>query len=66
MSALKMFTQWAAYGEFSEQKRGIIKKGFEADLTVLSHDITSCAPEEILETKVLATIVNGKVVYSKL
>ena len=66
ISALKMFTQWAAYGEFSEQKRGTIKKGFDADLTVLSHDITSCAPEEILETTVLATIVNGKAVYSKL
>ena len=64
ISALKMFTQWAAYGEFSEDKRGIIDIGFDADLTVLSHDITSCHPEEILKTEVVMTIVSGKTVYS--
>ena len=66
ISALKMFTQWAAYGEFSETKRGTIDMGFDADLTVLSHDITSCQPEEILNTEVVMTIVGGKIVYSTL
>jgi predicted amidohydrolase YtcJ len=64
ISALKMFTQWAAYGEFSEDKRGTIGMGFDADLTVLNHDITSCKPDEILNTEVVMTIVGGKTVYS--
>ena len=66
MSALKMFTTWAAYGEFSEKKRGKIEIGFDADFTVLNNDITSCEPEEILHTDVIMTIVGGKIVYSKL
>ena len=66
MSALKMFTTWAAYGEFSENKRGKIEVGFDADFTVLNNDITSCEPEEILHTDVIMTIVGGKIVYSKL
>ena len=64
ISALKMFTKWAAYGEFSENKRGTIDIGFDADFTVLSHDITSCRPEEILNTEVMMTIVGGKTAYS--
>ena len=66
MSALKMFTTWAAYGEFSENRRGIIETGFDADFTVLNNDITSCQPDEILNTKVMMTIVGGNVIHSKL
>ena len=64
ISALKMFTQWAAYGEFSESRRGVIKIGFDADFTVLDNDITQCDPSEILDTNVVATIVGGQSVYS--
>ena len=66
MSALKMFTQWAAYGEFAEHRRGSIKKNYDADLTILSNDITSCESNQILNTKVIMTIVGGKIVYSQL
>ena len=66
ISALKMFTTWAAYGEFSETKRGVIDKGFDADLTILNNDITLCQPKDILNTEVIITIVGGKIVYSKL
>ena len=66
ISALKMFTQWAAYGEFSESKRGTIEIGFDADFTVLDNDVTKCEPSEILDTNVMATIVGGQPVYSNL
>ena len=66
ISALKMFTQWAAYGEFSEDRRGTIEVGYDADFTILNNDITSCPPNEILDTDVIMTIVGGKTVYSKL
>ena len=65
INALKMLTTWAAYGEFDEHRRGIIQKGFDADLTVLSQDITNCREEDILKTEVLMTFVGGELVYKK-
>ena len=65
-SALKMFTAWAAYGEFSEKQRGMIEIGFDADFTILNNDITCCEPEVILNTEVMMTIVDGEIVHSKL
>ena len=61
-----MFTTWAAYGEFAEHRRGKIRPGFDADLTILSQDITSCKEEKILHTEILCTLVGGKMLYSRL
>ena len=66
LDALKMFTTWAAYGEFAEHRRGKIRPGFDADLTILSQDITKCDPEKILKTEILGTMVGGKIVYNNL
>mgnify|MGYP001301936596 FL=1 len=63
INALKMFTTWAAYGEFSEHRRGKIRPGFDADLTLLSDDITICNPDKILQMEILGTMVAGKMVY---
>lgn len=65
MEALNIFTTGAAFAEFSENYRGIIELGYEADLTILSDDITSIAPEKILKTKIIATIVNGNIVFGE-
>jgi len=64
LDALKMFTSWAAYGEFAEHRRGKIRPGFDADLTILSQDITSCTSDEILKTDILGTMVAGKIIYN--
>ena len=66
MDALRMFTTWAAYGEFAEHRRGKIRPGFDADLTFLSQDITICPENEILKTEVLGTMVAGKIIYNNL
>ena len=66
LDALKMFTTWAAYGEFAEHRRGKIRPGFDADLTILSQDITRCKPDEILKTEILRTMVAGKIIYNNL
>ena len=63
LDALKMFTTWAAYGEFAEHKRGKIRPGFDADLTFLSNDLINCKTKEILEIYVLGTMVAGNFVY---
>ena len=61
-----MFTTWAAYGEFAEHRRGKIRPGFDADLTILSQDILNCTTDEILSTEILGTMVSGNLIYSKL
>ena len=64
LNALKMFTTWAAFGEFSEHRRGLIQEGYDADFTIYDNDITTCKPSEILNSKLIATIVNGRFVHN--
>lgn len=46
-----------------EDRLGNIEPGKLADLIVIDRDIYTVPPEELLETKVLMTIVDGKTVY---
>ena len=66
LNALKMFTSWAAYGAFDEHRRGKIAVGYDADLTILSNDLLTIDASEILNTQILGTIVNGKMIYTTL
>jgi len=59
LNTLQMFTSWAAYGGFDEQRRGKIDIGFDADLTILDNDILTVKSKDILNSKILYTIVNG-------
>jgi predicted amidohydrolase YtcJ len=61
--AVRAFTSWAAYGAFQENEKGTIETGKMADLTVLSNNIMTIAPKQILDTHVEMTIVNGIIVY---
>jgi predicted amidohydrolase YtcJ len=63
--ALRMFTLDAAYAAFEEDIKGSITPGKLADFAVLSKDIMTVPPPEILETEVLMTLLGGKVVYEK-
>ncbi len=65
IEGLKILTQGGAFAEFSENYRGIIDVGYEADLTILSDDITSINHDKILKTSIVATIVNGSIVYGQ-
>lgn len=62
--AIAMMTSWAAYASFEEQIKGKIKPGYYADLTVLDKPLEFIPAKEILSTKILHTVVNGKIVYS--
>ena len=61
--ALKSYTLSAAYGSFEENFKGSVEVGKVADFTVLSHDIMTVPDNVILETKIIYTIVNGKIEY---
>ncbi|KAF5371769.1 hypothetical protein D9758_003581 [Tetrapyrgos nigripes] len=64
--ALRGMTIDPAYASFSEDILGSLEPGKKADYVVLSKDIMTIEPQEILDVKVLATILDGKVVYGQL
>jgi len=55
-----------AYASFSEDILGSLEPGKKADYVVLSKDIIRIEPREIPDVKVLATVMDGEVVYGKL
>lgn len=61
--ALRGFTLDAAYAAFMEDEVGSLEVGKRADFVVLSQDVMTVPPEEILATRVLATYLDGEPVY---
>jgi predicted amidohydrolase YtcJ len=64
--ALKSWTSEGAYAAFEEKEKGTLNAGKAADFVVLSRDIMRVEPRQILDTKVIATVVGGEFVYSEL
>ncbi len=63
--ALRSYTLDAAYGSFHEDMLGSIEQGKLADFTVLSKDIMTVPENQILDTEIVYTIVDGKVRYER-
>ena len=61
---LKGMTIWAAYSNFEEDEKGSIEVGKFADFTVLDQDIMTIPEDNIPKTKVVATFIDGKKVFS--
>jgi predicted amidohydrolase YtcJ len=61
--AIYAYTQAPAFAEFRDTVQGRLEPGFFADMVVLDRDPTKVTPQELLNTKVLRTIVNGQIVY---
>jgi predicted amidohydrolase YtcJ len=64
--ALRCYTVNNAWAGFQENKTGKLKAGMLADFTVLSENLFTIAPENIRDTKILLTVVNGKEEFSNL
>jgi len=62
--AIKYYTLGAAYSQFMDDRKGIIKVGFLADIVIVEKDLLSVPENEIMKTKVDYTITGGKIVYS--
>jgi hypothetical protein len=61
--AIDAYTRWPAYAAGEEDYRGTITPGKVADLVLLDQDILALEPEEILNTRVAMTVLDGKVVW---
>ena len=63
MEALKGMTLWAAYANFEEEIKGSIEVGKLADMVILKRDIMNIDIHEVPKVEVIATIVDGNIVY---
>src|SRR5205823_570297 len=61
--AVHAYSYGSAYAEFTEREKGTIAPGKLADLVVLTRDIFRIPPEEIRNTQVAITVMDGRVVY---
>lgn len=61
--ALQSYTINNAYAAFEEDIKGSLAPGKLADITVLSKDILTIPEDDILDTKVMYTILGGVVKY---
>ena len=63
--AIDCYTYESAYNQFEEERKGLLKEGYFADLVVLEEDIFNMDPLKLKDVKPLMTIVNGKVVFKR-
>ena len=63
--AVRAYTSHAAYFHFKEHELGSIEPGKLADFVLLSEDILDIEPTNIANTKVLMTVLGGRIVYDK-
>ncbi len=62
--ALLGMTIWGAYANFEENLKGSITPGKYADFVILDRDIMEIETHRIPSARVVATILNGEIVYS--
>ena len=63
MDTLHGFTLAGAHMEFMEDRKGMLKEGYLADVAVLNADMEKLTPNEIGTVKPVMTICDGRVVF---
>ena len=61
--ALTSYTYSNAYAAFEEKKKGSLEVGKYADIVILNTDLIKCPDNKILDSKILYTIIDGKIKY---
>jgi predicted amidohydrolase YtcJ len=62
--AIRYYTLGSAYSQFMDDRKGILRTGYLADIVILDRDLFTIGENEIMKTKVVYTITGGKIVYS--
>lgn len=60
------YTRDAAYAEFQEQQKGMVRVGMLADLVLLNTDLFATPEAEIAQVKPLLTMVDGRAVFREI
>ncbi len=61
--AIEYYTLGSAYAQFMENRKGMIRPGYLADIVITDRDLLTIPESEIMKTRVDYTIVGGKIVY---
>ncbi len=61
--AVRLYTINNAYLNHEEKEKGSLEAAKLADLVVIDRDVMTCPAKDVAKTKVLYTVVGGKVVY---
>jgi predicted amidohydrolase YtcJ len=61
--AIRYYTLGSAYAQFMDDRKGMIRKGYLADIVITDKDLLTIPENEIMKTRVDYTITGGKVVY---
>lgn len=64
LDAVKSYTIWPAFASFEENSKGSLEKGKQADFIVITRDIFKGEPKDLLNTKVMRTVINGRTIYN--
>ena len=62
---IELYTMGSAYAEFMEDRKGMIKNDYLADMVIFNNDLMTIPHDQIMSSKVDYTIVGGKVVYKR-
>jgi len=65
LEALRLYTQEAAYLSWDEDMKGSLTPGKLADMIVLDHNLLTVPEEDILDTRVDMTIIDGTIVFER-
>lgn len=63
--ALHCYSWCGAFTQFAEDRRGTLAPSMQADVAILSQDVFTLAPEEILHVKADATLRDGGAIFDR-
>ena len=63
--ALTAYTRGSAFAGFTEDRLGMLRAGYLADLVVVDGDLFETEPARLGQARVLLTMVGGRVVFER-
>ncbi len=63
MDCIHAFTAAGAVMEFMEDRKGVLKAGYLADVVVLDSDLEDVNPNKMRNVKPVMTLCDGRVVF---
>jgi predicted amidohydrolase YtcJ len=64
LETLLGMTEYGAYAAFCDDRRGMLRSGYQADVVILDKDLLGVHPDFVPRAAVMTTIVGGDVVYN--
>ena len=65
INALTAMTRWGAFANFEEDEKGTIEIAKDADFIILDNDLITSAENRIPLTNIVATFINGELVFNR-